>query len=226
MKIIKIIFVVSTFFLSLWLAYGITSKFFAKNQNPFQTTISSKLTALKDGDIIFQTSQSSQCEAVKIATKSKFSHCGIIFIIDNKPMVLEAVQPVKITDFDKWISHGKNNEYTVKRLIDSGPIAAFSTIVKMQEYGKSMLDKDYDLYFGWEDDKIYCSELVWKIYKQGADIELCPLQKLSSFDLNHPKVKKILSERYGNKIPTNQTVVSPESIEKSNLLHTIIDTYQ
>ena len=35
-----------------------------------------------------------------------------------------------------------------------------------------MNNKDYDLYFEWSDDKIYCSELVWKIYKNGADIEL------------------------------------------------------
>ena len=38
----------------------------------------------KDGDIIFQTSQSEQCEAVRIATDSKFSHCGIIFNENGK----------------------------------------------------------------------------------------------------------------------------------------------
>ena len=95
----------------------------------------------------------------------------------------------------------------------------------MQEAGKSMLNKDYDLYFGWEDDLIYCSELVWKIYQTGAKIELCATQKLGDFNLKNPVVKKILYERYGNNIPINQTVVSPESIEKSTLLETIIDTY-
>ena len=48
-------------------------------------------TTFQNGDIIFQTSESKQCEAVRIATNSKFSHCGIIFIEDAKTYVYEAV---------------------------------------------------------------------------------------------------------------------------------------
>ena len=62
--------------------------------------------SVQDGDIIFQTSQSKQCEAVRIATNSKFSHCGIIYEINGKKYVFEAVQPVKITPFNEWIKHG------------------------------------------------------------------------------------------------------------------------
>jgi hypothetical protein len=64
----------------------------------------------KNGDIIFQSSQSKQCEAVKIATNSKFSHCGIIFIEKGKTYVYEAVQPVKMTLLEDWISHGKESK--------------------------------------------------------------------------------------------------------------------
>ena len=225
MKIVKIFFIIVTFFLAFYAAYFVTSKLFNKNQNPFQSNLKPKITKLLDGDIVFQTSESTQCAAVRIATKSKFSHCGIVFLIDNQPMVLEAVQPVKITAFKDWIQHGKNKDYVVKRLKDSKKMSSPTLTAKMQEYGKSMLNKDYDLYFGWEDDKIYCSELVWKIYKFGADIELCPTQKLSDFNLKHPIVKAILFERYGSNIPLNQTVVSPESIEKSVILQTVLDTY-
>lgn len=35
--------------------------------------------SLQDGDIIFQTSQSSQSQAIQLVTKSKYSHMGIIF---------------------------------------------------------------------------------------------------------------------------------------------------
>ena len=87
------------------------------------------------------------------------------------------------------------------------------------------LHKDYDLYFEWTDDKIYCSELVWKIYKNGAGIELCSLEKLKNFNLANEKVKQILKERYGNKIPLEEKVVAPSQLVNSNLLETIIDTY-
>jgi uncharacterized protein YycO len=181
--------------------------------------------SVKDGDIIFQTSQSKQCEAVRIATNSKFSHCGIIYEINGKKYVFEAVQPVKITPFNEWIKHGEKDKFLVKRLKNSSKILTSKVISKMKNYGKQFDNKDYDLYFEWTDDKIYCSELVWKIYKNGAGIELCSLEKLKSFNLANEKVKHILKERYGNKIPLEENVVAPSQLANSTILETIIDTY-
>ncbi len=181
--------------------------------------------SVQDGDIIFQTSQSKQCEAVRIATNSKFSHCGIIYEINGKKYVFEAVQPVKITPFNEWIRHGENSKFLIKRLKNSSKILTPEVISKMKKYGKQFNNKNYDLYFEWTDDKIYCSELVWKIYKNGAGIELCSLEKLKSFNLANEKVKQILKERYGNKIPLEESVVAPSQLANSTMLETIIDTY-
>ena len=187
--------------------------------------INSKEVAFQNGDIIFQTSQSKQCEAVKIATNSKFSHCGIIFIENGKTYVYEAVQPVKMTLLEDWISHGKDAKYAVKRLRNSDKILTNEVLLKMKSYGKSMNNKDYDLYFEWSDDKIYCSELVWKIYKNGANIELCKTKKLKDFNLDNALVKSIMEERYGNKIPYNEAVVAPSQLYESNMVETIFDNY-
>jgi uncharacterized protein YycO len=214
MKNKKYIFLIVTFLISFGLALFITNKVFAQKPK----------IEFKDGDMIFQTSQSAQCEAVRIATKSKFSHCGIIFMVDKQPFVYEAVQPVKITPFNDWIQHGENGSFVVKRLKNSTVLTP-EIIRKMKTVGKKMLGKDYDLYFEWSDDKIYCSEYIWKIYKEGAGIELCKTQKLKDFDLKNDIVKTILAERYGNQIPLNEVVVSPESIEKSEVLETVLDTY-
>lgn len=181
--------------------------------------------ALQDGDIIFQTSQSRQCEAVRIATNSKYSHCGIIYEIKGNKYVYEAVQPVKITPLYEWISHGKGNCYLVKRLKNSKKILTAEVVEKMKDYGSQFKNKDYDLYFEWSNDKIYCSELVWKIYKYGAGIELCDLASLKSFNLDNDKVKEILKERYGNKIPLEEKVVAPSQLVDSPSLETVIDTY-
>ena len=56
------------------------------------------------------------------------------------------------------------------------------------------MGKDYDLYFEWSNEKIYCSELVWKIYKEGAGIEIGELEELSSFDLTNEIVKRKMKE--------------------------------
>ncbi len=181
------------------------------------------ISKLKDGDMIFQTSQSNQCEAVRIATNSKFSHCGIIFIENGKPMVYEAVQPVKITSLNDWIAHGRNKSYLITRL--KNKVLDAVTIKKMKEYAIKFLNKDYDLYFEWSDEKIYCSEYVWKIYKNGATIKLCDLQSLKNFNLKDKKVQAILKERYGNDIPLNEKVIAPSQLVDSKLIEIIQDTY-
>lgn len=181
--------------------------------------------SFKNGDIIFQTSESKQCEAVRIATNSKFSHCGIIFIENGTTFVYEAVQPVKMTPLKQWITHGKGSKYVVKRLKNADTGLAESTVKKMKQYGLSFKNKDYDLYFEWSDEKIYCSELVWKIYKNAADIELSKLKSLKDFNLKDPIVQKIMKERYGNKIPYTENVVAPSQLYESDLLETIFDNY-
>lgn len=190
------------------------------------TGFTSKSTeSFQNGDIIFQTSQSKQCTAVQIATRSIYSHCGIIYIEKNKVYVYEAVGPVKMTPFSEWIQHGKDSKYVVKRLKNASTELTPAIFSKIKVSGAKYKGKSYDIYFGWSDDKIYCSELVWKIYKQGANIEVGKLQKLKEFDLSSKEVKAILKERYGDDIPLDEIVISPKSIFDSELLVTIKDTY-
>lgn len=178
---------------------------------------------LRDGDIIFQTSLSAQSKAIQLATHSKYSHVGIVYKKGNNWLVYEAVQPVKTTPLEKWIARGKDKHYVVKRLKNSEKVLTSAVIDQMQQEGMKYKGKDYDIYFGWSDEKIYCSELVWKIYNDATGIELGQLQTLSDFDLSHPEVKKKMKERYGNKLPENEKVISPAAIFDSDKLETIIE---
>ncbi len=171
---------------------------------------------IKDGDIIFQISQSTQSNAIKLATHSKYTHIGIIFFKDKKPFVLEAVQPVRYTKLSDWIKKGKNNHYVIKRLNKN--ILSRKQIKKMKSIGDNFLNHDYDILFNWSDKELYCSELVWKLYKRGADIKLCELKKLKDFDLTHPTVKILMRNRYTNAPPLNEKVVSPKDIFDSEFL--------
>ena len=176
----------------------------------------------QDGDIIFQSSTAGQSLAIQLATKSKYSHVGIIYKIDGDFFVLEAVQPVKITPFKIWVSHGDNNHYVVKRLKNADQILTKEIINKMKQIGNKFIGKNYDLYFEWSDDRIYCSELVWKIYQEGTGIEIGELQKLSDFDLTSEVVKQKLKERYGNNIPMDELVISPGAMFDSELLVEVV----
>ena len=224
MKKQKYLFLGITFLISFGLALFVTISIFPNNPFTKEKTENKFISKIQDGDIIFQTSQSPQCEAVRIATNSKFSHCGIIYDINGKWFVFEAVQPVKLTSFEDWIQHGKDNKYVVKRLKNTAVLTPV-ILQKMKNYSQQFDGKEYDAYFEWTDNRIYCSELVWKIYKNGSDIELCPLRELKEFNLNDKRVQKILSERYGNAIPFNEKVVAPSNLVESDLLKTIINNY-
>lgn len=229
MKKKKYLIPLITFLLSFCCALYVTIQIFPKNENPF---LASKTKGeinvpdkIQDGDIIFQTLESSQCEAVRIATNSKFSHCGIIYEINGNLFVFEAVQPIKLTRLDDWIGHGRDKKYVVKRLKNAIELLTPATLQKMKDYSQQFMGKEYDAFFEWTDTRIYCSELVWKIYKNGANIELSKLHELKDFNLTDERVQKILKERYGNEIPLKEKVVSPSNLVDSDLLVTVIDTY-
>ena len=176
---------------------------------------------LKSGDLIFQTSLSAQSKAIQLATNSKYSHCGLIFKEGKDYYVFEAVQPVKSTPLDKWIARGKDGKYVIKRLKNGTEVLTSAVLEKMKQIGDKFNGKNYDLTFEWSDDKIYCSELIWKIYQRGAGIEIGKLQKLNDFDLTHDAVKAKMKERYRNHIPSDELVISPASIFDSELLTTV-----
>lgn len=174
-----------------------------------------------DGDIIFQTSQSGQSLAVSYATHSKYTHCGVLFNDKGKWYVYEAVQPVKKTLFKDWITIGDSNYYVVRRLIKSDSIVTPDVVTKMRASCNKRLGKDYDLYFGWDDSLIYCSELVWKAYNESTGLEVGHPKPMKEYDLTHPVVQKTMTQRYGNNIPYDELMISPGDIFDSELLMTV-----
>ena len=181
----------------------------------------SEFISLKEGDIIFQTSQSSQSKAIQLATKSKYSHMGIIYKSGDKFFVYEAIQPVKLTPLDSWIKRGQGGNYVVKRLKDASRLLNEKTLKEIKRAGKKYKGRSYDLYFEWSDNRIYCSELVWKIFKEALGIEIGKLQKFREFDFSDPVVKAKLKERFGNKFPLDEPVISPQAIFESDALETV-----
>ncbi len=175
----------------------------------------------RDGDIIFQTSKSNQSEAIQVATGSEYSHMGIVYENEGKVYVYEAVQPVKITPVKEWIERGKSRHYVLKRLINANQLLDDKAIARMKLIGKKYQGKPYDIYFEWSDERIYCSELVWKIYKEALNIEIGQLESLSDFNLEAPIVKAKMEERYGNTFPMQEKVISPAAMYNSSKLMTV-----
>lgn len=176
----------------------------------------------RDGDIIFQTSQSDQSVAIQRATLSPFSHCGMIFYRNGKPYVFEAASTVQFTPIKKWIARGSGGHFVVRRLKDAGTALTGKAVAKLRAAAMRFQGKPYDLTFEWSDDRIYCSELVWKAYDRGLSIRIGNPQQMKEFNLSDPVVAQKLKERYGTRIPMNEPVISPGAIYKSDLLETVM----
>lgn len=171
------------------------------------------------GDIVFHTSTSSQSLAVQAATHSPYSHMGIVLFKRGQPFVFEAVQPVKYTPLKAWLDRGKDRHYVAAKR-PRAPLSG-AALARLQAEAGRLEGKPFDLTFEWSDERIYCSELVWKLYKSAAGIELAPLAELGSFDLTHPAVRTKLKERYGRQLPLQEPVIAPVAIFESPLLVTV-----
>lgn len=161
---------------------------------------------LKEGDLIFHTSQSNQSPAIRYATGSALSHCGIIIEKKDGLYVLEATHKLKLTPLQEFINRGKGGRWWAKRVVDEP--------VKIRYNG--LLGRPYDMAFKRDNNLYYCSELIYDIYKKQLGIELCPLRKVSSY--NVLGVKKVLKRRG---ISLDQLVVAPSDIFYSDKVHDV-----
>jgi hypothetical protein len=135
--------------------------------------------------------------------------------------VFEAVEPVRTTPLDDWIARGEGGHFVAKRLRDADRVLTPEALARMLRVAKRFRGKHYDLYFDWSDDRMYCSELVWKIYQRALGIQLGSLQTIGEFDLSDPVVRAKVQERWGGPPPRSEPVISPAAIFASDRLITV-----
>ena len=183
---------------------------------PFRSMLVEAITAtsapvedVREGDVIFQTSLSSQSPMIKMGTCSSVTHCGIVVMIDGKPYVLETLKTLVITPIEKFIARGKNGKYWLKRS-DNEYIK-----IKYNHY----LGKAYDLAFRLDNDVYYCSELVYDIYLNQLDIELCNPKTVDDYLLiGIDRISMIRNAMNERGITMEQYAIAPKDIFQSKKL--------
>jgi hypothetical protein len=194
-----------TFATFTFIAVSLTFRLFAGEQ------------PLKNGDLVFIVNPAGQGKSIQLATKSKYTHVGIVFIEDGKPVVYHAVEPVSRNTFDEFVSMSADGGYQIRRLKDQ-TLLTEAALNKMKRYAVSRLGVHYDLAFAWDDEQLYCSEYIWKMYNRALNVSVGEPKQLKDFDLSHPAVQAKLSERYGKNIPLHEQMISPGDMFNSELL--------
>ena len=146
---------------------------------------------LQSGDIIFQTSSSKQSYAIMWASKSLYSHVGIVEVDGKKKYVLEAISKVSRTPLDKWIQRGRLGRYSVFRYQNLDEEKRHEIVSQ----AKTFLGRGYDIYFTSKNKEIYCSELVELAFGK-AGVAVGKKQKVRELDVDNMVVRKLVEKRW------------------------------
>ncbi len=146
---------------------------------------------LQSGDVIFQTSNSKQSFAIMWASKSLYSHVGIVEVVGKEKFVLEAISKVSRTPFDKWVNRGRLGRFSIYRYEGLNEKDRDSIVMTAKKY----LGRPYDIFFTSKNDEIYCSELVDLAY-QKAGHPIGKVEKVKDLDVDNWIVRKLVKERW------------------------------
>lgn len=170
----------------------------------------------REGDIFFQSfPHSPLTETIEGVTESPLSHCGILHRHEEGWVVIEAVEPVRETPLADWIRRGREGVYVVFRLKD--PYR--DRIPAMVAAARTYLGRPYDMRFTFDDRKIYCSELVFKAFRDAGGGELGTIQKLG--DLNWRPHEIYIRRLEGGPLPLERELITPRSVSEAPQLEKV-----
>src|SRR5579863_815266 len=157
----------------------------------------------RSGDIVFQHLPSKLGSVICDVTNSPLSHCGMVVERSGELYVIEAIGPVRYISLKRWLNQGDKGRFMQMRLKDVNRTQIDSTVAAAE----AMLGRPYDIQYELDDEKIYCSELVYKAYLRGAEIEVGDKEELGKLKWqgNEAFIRAIT----GGSLPLERVMVTP-----------------
>jgi len=170
--------------------------------------------------VVLQTSASAQSAAIQAATRSPYSHAGVVEVTPEGVYVIEALGRVSRTPAAAWIRRGEGRRYTPRSAGATSPSRRARRWWPRR--GRSWASRTTPR-FEWSDDRIYCSELVAKAYERGAHRGAGRMQRLGDLDLG--PVLAAARARYGDRLPLDQEVLTPASLAEDPAFTAVHDDF-
>lgn len=159
---------------------------------------------LQDGDVVLQASSSERSALIRKASRSPYSHVGLIERAKDGVFVIEAVQPVSRTPLSAWVKRGEGGWVTVLRAKGLDARARGQVVAA----AKKELGKPYDARYRWDDERLYCSELVVKAFARAAGLSVGRQEVVNTLELSDEELA--LATKLG--VSPTQTLVTPASL--------------
>lgn len=168
---------------------------------------------LKEGDILLQPLNCWSCHLIEDQEKSRFSHMAIVVKEGGELKVFEALEEVRVISLKKFKQRTSQGEkILVRRFRPGNDFLPDENFYKEIRKYKGL---SYDHDFRWNNfdkkgEKIYCSELVYKIYSSLGYLNFTEA-KIMEFDVN----PREWDEYFNGDTPRGELGISPEDFNLS-----------
>lgn len=171
-----------------------------------------------EGDFVFQSlPHSDLVDAIEGITQSPYSHCGIVEKKNGDWYVIEALGSVHETEISQWIQRGRDGHFVAYRLNKVLEVKTETILDAAREY----FGRPYDIHYEFDDEKIYCSELIFKAVKKATGIELGKVQTIAELNWKPYEVVALAIE---GRMPLERRLITPKAITEAKELIKIYDS--
>ena len=182
---------------------------------------------LQIGDILFQDLDSSPlCDAIEIVTPGynnyNFSHIGIIvelgdpncinpnYIYEDNIRVLEAIpNKVTTTRLDSFLNRSIDSNEKPKVIVGRLKKRYQYSILDAVNFLKSKIGVEYDHYFIKDNNKYYCSELIYEAFEKDSVFRLYPMTFIDPITNNTMNLWQEYYNELETKIPEGEPGINP-----------------
>ena len=182
---------------------------------------------LQIGDILFQDLDSSPlCDAIEIVTPGynnyNFSHIGIIvelgdpncinpnYIYEDNIRVLEAIpNKVTTTRLDSFLNISIDSNKKPKVIVGRLKKRYQYSILDAVKFLKNKIGMEYDDYFIKDNNKYYCSELIYEAFEKDSVFRLYPMTFIDPITKNTMNVWQEYYSKLETKIPEGEPGINP-----------------
>jgi hypothetical protein len=167
--------------------------------------------APEEGDLVFQSlPKGDLVRAIEGISGSHYSHVGLVIRKKDEWYVREALDKVHDTPLVEWEGRGRfHHAFDVYRLRPEYR----QYIPELLHHSEAFLGRPYDYKYTWDDEHIYCSELIYKAMFDVSGIRLGKLQRLG--DLNWRPYRRTIETYEGGRPPLDREMVTPRSMSEA-----------
>ena len=167
----------------------------------------------REGDVVFQSLPRGELvDAIEGITNSEWSHCGVVMRKGNSWIVVEAIGQVRETPLPMWVPRGRGGRFAAYRVDGIND----SERSRLREALGQFMGRPYDFRYAPGDSEIYCSELVFKAYRDAYGKELGDWQPLG--DLNWRPFESFIRKMEAGGLPLSRQMITPVALTKSKHL--------